>query len=198
MKKAAHYIKSKLALVAVVVAATAVGGVASTVVSAAIPDGDGVIHGCYRNNSNLLDPKGALKIIDAPSDSCAGGETALSWAQNPPKKGYGHIIGTYNDEENTWSLQTDTGRTSGLTSIQYVVDSESAPEVNACITVPFNVNNISITGGNSFPPNVAVRTNGLNAGDNGWSSPKANTECGTSGANAFIRSVGFDTWFTLH
>lgn len=197
MKKALGFIKDKSALVAVVIAATAVGGVASTMVSAAIPDSSGTIHGCYRNNSNLLDPKGALKIIDSPSENCAGGETALSWSQGG-NTAYGHLIGSYDPEENTWSLQTDTDRTSGVTSIQYVVDSESAPEVNACITAPFNVKNIAITGGNGFPPTVAVRTNGLNTGDNGWSSPKANNECGTSGANAFIRSVGYDTWFTLH
>jgi hypothetical protein len=46
---------------------------------AAIPDGSGAIHGCYKDNS------GDLRVIDWPSDKCKKQETALSWsAQGTP------------------------------------------------------------------------------------------------------------------
>ena len=49
------------------------GGVAY----AAIPDGQGVIHGCYKLN------KGDLRVID--SGACASGELPLSWNQTGPQ-----------------------------------------------------------------------------------------------------------------
>lgn len=49
----------------------AIGSVAWAV----IPDSSGVIHGCRSNKS------GALRVIDAPSQSCKTGETPLNWNQ---------------------------------------------------------------------------------------------------------------------
>jgi hypothetical protein len=43
MKKAVQFIKTKTGLLAIIVAATAVGGVMSAAVSAAIPDSGGTI-----------------------------------------------------------------------------------------------------------------------------------------------------------
>ena len=197
MKKTIAFIKNKTMLLGAVLIATVVGSATTAMVMAAVPDSGGTIHGCYRNSSNLLDAKGALKIIDSASENCTAQETALNWSQGG-NTAYGHITGTYDAEESTWSHQTDTGRTSGITSIQYITDNEDGSVIDACITAAVEPKNINLTGGNGFPPGVAVRTAGLNAGDNGWSSPKANAVCGTGGANGFIYSLGYDTWFTLH
>lgn len=50
------------------------GGVAV----ATIPDGQGVIHGCYKNNS------GVVRIIDDSVDTCTSQETAITWSQTGP------------------------------------------------------------------------------------------------------------------
>jgi hypothetical protein len=56
--------------------AAAVGVVA--LAQAAIPDGSGTIHGCYRNNN------GSLRVVDA-AGSCSNSETPLSWSQTGPQ-----------------------------------------------------------------------------------------------------------------
>ena len=67
---------NKLAFLLAVVAATAVGGITTAVVMAAIPDSGGQIHACRRNLT------GALRVIDSPSQSCNGLEAPLNWSQN--------------------------------------------------------------------------------------------------------------------
>ena len=55
-----------------------VGGLvlAGSVAYAAIPDGGGVIHGCY------LKAVGTLRVIDSPGQHCLNGlETPLNWSQ---------------------------------------------------------------------------------------------------------------------
>jgi hypothetical protein len=47
------------------------------IASAAIPDSNGVIHGCYQNI------KGTLRVVESPSD-CQISETALNWSQQGP------------------------------------------------------------------------------------------------------------------
>jgi len=42
---------------------------------AAIPGGDGVVHGCFTKSS------GALRVIDASATTCKSGEGALNWDQ---------------------------------------------------------------------------------------------------------------------
>jgi len=60
------------------VAAMLFGGVTTGVAMASIPDGSGVVHGCYNAH-------GALRVIDtATTASCAGSETALDWNQTGP------------------------------------------------------------------------------------------------------------------
>lgn len=84
------------------------GGVAV----ASIPDGSGVIHSCYKNST------GSLKVIDSASQSCASGETALTWNQTGPQgpagangaSGYvrvadGHIPGCMAGCEDTTDLK---------------------------------------------------------------------------------------------
>lgn len=65
-----------------VTAALAVVGVTG-VASAAIPSGDGVIHGCYNASSN---PSGVLRVIDAEAGAkCAKHEKALDFNQRGPQ-----------------------------------------------------------------------------------------------------------------
>jgi hypothetical protein len=50
---------------------------------AAIPDGGGVIHGCYKSNAPA---QGSLRVIDtAKNASCAANENAVTWNQQGPK-----------------------------------------------------------------------------------------------------------------
>lgn len=51
------------------------GGVAY----ASIPDDDGVIHGCYKTSD------GKLRVIDSATQTCASGETSLTWSQTGPQ-----------------------------------------------------------------------------------------------------------------
>ena len=69
-----HLTKGTLGLV--VLCVLAVGGIAL----ASIPDGNGVIHGCYRNSSGH-----DLRVIDSPSESCTSNEVALNWNQTGPQ-----------------------------------------------------------------------------------------------------------------
>lgn len=60
--------KRSLTLFVTLGAALLAGGIAY----ATIPDAHGVIHGCYSKT-------GALRVVDAPTQSCAKNETALDW-----------------------------------------------------------------------------------------------------------------------
>ena len=64
-------------LILLAVAAVAAG--ASTFAYASIPDGSGVIHGCYKTNG------GDLRVIDTSSSACKSSETALDWGQVGPQ-----------------------------------------------------------------------------------------------------------------
>jgi Collagen triple helix repeat (20 copies) len=65
--------KLLLALMLVGIAAGIAGAV-----QAAIPDSNGVIHGCYKQQN------GQLRVIDQ-GDSCRPSETSLSWSQTGPQ-----------------------------------------------------------------------------------------------------------------
>src|SRR5262245_24960590 len=65
--------KAVLALMCAVV----VFGVVSAV-QAAIPDSNGVIHGCVL-------PSGNLRVIDSASATCKGNEASLDWSQTGPQ-----------------------------------------------------------------------------------------------------------------
>lgn len=54
------------------------GAIAGGVAWAAIPDGDGVIHGCY------LKSGGTLRVIDASVTNCKKTETAIWWNRSGP------------------------------------------------------------------------------------------------------------------
>ncbi len=67
-------------LIAAAVAAALVGLAAAGIAYAAIPDGTGVIHGCYANKG------GSLRVIDTGlGQSCdSKNETSLTWSQTGP------------------------------------------------------------------------------------------------------------------
>ena len=50
----------------------------ATAAYASIPDGNGVIHGCY------LKSNGNLKVIDSATQTCKSDEKALNWNQTGP------------------------------------------------------------------------------------------------------------------
>lgn len=72
------WIKTKPKLLLGILAGLVVSGVSTAVVIAAIPDANGVIHGCIRNNGNL-------RIIDDAVESCAAQETSLNFNQTGPQ-----------------------------------------------------------------------------------------------------------------
>ena len=70
--------KRKLTVIAAVVAAVAAGSAAY----AAVPDGSGVIHGCYDKQS------GAVRVTDTATNQpkgCSIKEAALNWSQQGPQ-----------------------------------------------------------------------------------------------------------------
>jgi hypothetical protein len=71
-----------------VVLALAVGGAAfgiATAVQAAIPDAQGVIHGCYATNGVAKATNGTpLNIIDSAVASCKANNTSITWNQKGP------------------------------------------------------------------------------------------------------------------
>ena len=89
-------------LVAGAVAALALGSFAF----AAIPDGGGVIHGCYNTTS------GAMRVTDSDTSlpkGCSSKETALNWNQQGPKgdRGPSNAYWTEGNETlapNTWTV----------------------------------------------------------------------------------------------
>ena len=72
--------RRKLVVMAALIACAALAG---GVAYAAIPDGNGVIHGCYNTGAN---PSGALRVIDTEAGAkCAKNEKPLAWNQQGPK-----------------------------------------------------------------------------------------------------------------
>jgi hypothetical protein len=70
--------RRRLLLLGVVVALAASAGIAY----ATIPDAGGVIHACYKSTG---DNAGAVRVIDAPAQSCKASESALDWNQTGPQ-----------------------------------------------------------------------------------------------------------------
>ncbi len=69
-------IRPAFVALAIVGIALVVGGIAY----AAIPDGSGVIHGCYQKN------QGTLRVIDTgTTQTCSSSEAPLTWSQTGPQ-----------------------------------------------------------------------------------------------------------------
>lgn len=77
MRATLSFIKQKTGFLLAIVLAALVGGMSTNLVRAAIPDANGVISGCIRNNNDNL------RIIDIEnSESCSGAQTPISWDQS--------------------------------------------------------------------------------------------------------------------
>lgn len=74
--------RARLAIGAVVALAAVVGVSAAL---AAIPDGSGMIHGCYSPNGATAQNGTALNIIDSVQASCSKGQQPISWGQTGPQ-----------------------------------------------------------------------------------------------------------------
>jgi hypothetical protein len=85
VSRMSRLLRSKLGLVlaaSVIAASVTVSGVSF----ASIPDGSGVIHGCYQTKGTAH----ALKVIDsAVTQSCPKGYTSLDWSQTGPQGAQG-------------------------------------------------------------------------------------------------------------
>jgi len=75
MREFLSYLKGKVVFLCAITIATAIGGAASTLVLAAIPNSNGQINACYKNNTLTL------RVTD-PAGTCVANEIALSWKQN--------------------------------------------------------------------------------------------------------------------
>lgn len=216
MKRLIALTKSKLAMVALVTSACMAVLVGSTTaaVMASIPDSGGVIHGCYKTAS------GVLRLTDNTSKKCGPKEAAISWNQQglqgpqgpqgfqgPPgtssgpdtgqnsgqndnlTAAYAHIMG--GPSSGVW----DTTRSKNISAMAFSYDSQQGRRA-ACITVSFEPESISVTGGAASPDLVGIRNTGLNPENDGWSDAYANQVCGTTG-NAFVAGYGSSTFVSF-
>jgi hypothetical protein len=103
------------------VAAVALVAVGAGAAYATIPDGNGVIHGCYTTMLN----RGQLRVIDtAKGQACNPGEQALNWSQTgvpgpPGTAGPTSLLdgsdGSLDDDRETLISHTVTAAEAGLT-----------------------------------------------------------------------------------
>jgi uncharacterized protein YjbI with pentapeptide repeats len=77
LRSLARFTVQQSKLLSAVAMAAVIGGASTAAVLAAIPDASGVIHSCYRNGALQK----SFRVIDSPSQSCNGNETALDWDQ---------------------------------------------------------------------------------------------------------------------
>jgi len=75
MKKVLIFVRNKMAFLGAVILAAVVGGLTTAIVMAAIPDSNGQINACYKNQTKVL-------AVTDPAGNCATNETALSWRQD--------------------------------------------------------------------------------------------------------------------
>jgi hypothetical protein len=71
-------------IVVVAVAGVVAVLVAAGIASGAIPDGSGVIHGCYSTNGAKATNGTQLNIVDSGSANCNGSQSAVTWNQTGP------------------------------------------------------------------------------------------------------------------
>lgn len=117
---------NRLGISSIIAAGAVVGGAAVAGVMAAIPDGSGTIHGCYRTNS------GSLRVIDSVTQVCQGNEQSLTWPSGAQQSGSGP------------SLYTESGETLGtlLDANNFNVGNQQITVYNAALNrvVPLNYN----------------------------------------------------------
>ena len=86
MKKFINIVRSRAGILIGAVVALAAGSFSTAAVLAAIPDGSGVIHACYKTGTTGPTGTSIFHIIDsAETTDCPGDEAALTWNQQGPK-----------------------------------------------------------------------------------------------------------------
>lgn len=140
--------------------------VASGIAFATIPDGNGVIHGCYKPSD------GKLVLINTPSQSCGAGETELTWNQEGPQGPIG--------PPGTDGATGPQGPTGAAGSAAQILHSERTYEVSETGHDLFNLSQIDQAGDEvvrvlgvkasaaKAPPacsvSIQIKMNGLNVG----------------------------------
>jgi hypothetical protein len=79
-----HVLRSWRLRMAVGAGALVAAGLIAAVVQASIPDGNGLIHGCYAANGASATNGTQLDIVDSGT-SCAKGQARISWNQTGPQ-----------------------------------------------------------------------------------------------------------------
>jgi hypothetical protein len=165
VKKVINFVKSKLILISAVVVAILIGGATTAIVSASIPDSDGMVHACRLNIG------GTIRVIDTDaSQSCTGLETSINWST------YGDpiISGRVFYDVSTGAFSLDSSRSQNITSIY---TDPNAPGY-ACLTFSKTPKGISITSGDTGGQAIVLTEL---KDSNGWSSD-------TSGGIAYVCS----------
>jgi hypothetical protein len=150
MVRVLNIIKTKLVLVAGVLAGAIVGGAATGIVVAAIPDANGQVNACYDNSTQ------ALSVSD--SGSCPVDTTPLNWSQNGGPAAYARI---YYDE-GTSSYILDSDRSKNLTMYT------STTTNDLCFTLDFTPKTIS-----AIPDAGGMATLVSFKDGSGWTNPNA-------------------------
>jgi uncharacterized protein YjbI with pentapeptide repeats len=78
MRIALKFMKEQARTIGGVATGVVIGLASAAIVSASIPDANGVIHGCIRNN-------GDLRIIDTATQSCTSAQDPISFNQTGPQ-----------------------------------------------------------------------------------------------------------------
>ncbi len=163
--------RGKLGLFMVIVLAVVGGGLTDSIVRAAIPDSNGVIHACY--TTGVL---AKVKIIDSATQSCGPLETPISWSQSG---GSSTALVSLNDDG---TLNTQYSR--GVSSIKLVRDGTNQT-YNVCfdLTSP-PVWGTSSGGGYEYVTSSSIPTDvsqvsqlcgaGYNAVSTSWGDPSVN------------------------
>jgi hypothetical protein len=129
----------KAGFIVAVAGATVVGGATTALVTAAIPSStDGQIHACYRNSTNLTNPKGALRVIDSEaSQACTTQETGIGLSDLK--------VAYVNFKFDPITSEVSVANTRNVTSIQ------PAGNGNYCVKVSFDPKTVSATNEGSGP-----------------------------------------------
>jgi hypothetical protein len=162
---------------ALVVAVAAVVVAFAGIAVASIPDGSGVIHGCYTKTS------GALRVIDTAiaTQKCTSAQLPLTWSQKGPT---GPTGPTGPNGTNGTNGATGPAGVSGYQVVQ------SPPFSNPAGTQTGGVVNCPIgkvpTGGGVVGGGISHNVNSSNPTSNGWQAYMNNSGTGTQTFTVFV------------
>jgi len=98
MKLHIKKLTGKVGFMVAMAGAAVIGGVSTGVVMASIPDSNGNLNTCYRNNG------GNLRVIDTAAESCSNHETAFNLSQSVANSSTAYFS-TKNEAVDTTSLR---------------------------------------------------------------------------------------------